>query len=118
MREETKNIFSASEVGVLIEDFKGQVKVVAEGVLSLDQKLDRSTKDSQERFSAIDNGIISLDNKIDRVAAELKDFIKSEIKTLRIEIKSIQETKVEMARVETLEQRIAAIKRLIGKQAN
>lgn len=78
-------------LGVLKEDFDAKLDTVAEGVVSLDQK-------------------------IDRLETELKRYIRSEITALRAEIKELYEKKADLSRVEALEQRVAAVERLIGKQ--
>ncbi|HUY69862.1 MAG TPA: hypothetical protein VMU70_02520 [Candidatus Tyrphobacter sp.] len=111
-----KKTFSISDVGVLIEDFEKQLGLVAEGVVSLDQKLDRTSAMIENRICSLDKKVDSLDQKIDRVAAELKEFVRSEIETLRIEIKSIEKNKASFVEVAELEKRVSALERLVGKR--
>lgn len=118
MTEEVKKIFGATEVGVLIEDFEGQVKVVAEGVLSLDQKLDRVSAEFDKKLDVVAEGVLTLDRKVgalpermDRIEDKL-DKIDAKIALINeeiVEIKAMLSGKADLSRLEDLEERIARL---------
>jgi len=68
-----------THIGVMAEDFQHRLGAVADGVLSLDEKLDRNTdelKGEIEKSRAEYRGLFaSLDAKIDSVRDELKEDI-------------------------------------------
>ena len=93
MTEEVKKIFGATEVGVLIEDFEGQVKVIAEGVLTLDRKV-----------GALSERMDRIEDKLDKIDAKIA-LINEEV----VEIKAMLSGKADLSRLEDLEKRIARL---------
>jgi len=87
-----------THIGVMSEDFQQQLGAVADGVLALDEKLDRNTcelKGEIEKSRSEYRGLfVSLDKKIDSVRDELKgdinnvrDELKGDINSVRDELK-------------------------------
>lgn len=50
MTDENKKIFSSSEIGSLVEDFDKKLDIVAEGILTVDKKVDRL----EQRFGGLE----------------------------------------------------------------
>lgn len=91
MTEETKKIFSGSEVGVLIEDFEGQVKTLADGIVSLDEKVDKGFAEMNGKFEQIDERLLKIETELSIIRNDLKEkvgrdeFKLLEAKVLRLE---------------------------------
>mgnify|MGYP001560183329 CR=1 FL=1 len=51
--ELAKETFSGTQVGVLIEQFSGEVKVLAEGISTLSSKMDRMESKLDATFEAV-----------------------------------------------------------------
>jgi len=112
-----------THIGVMSEDFQHRLGVVADGVLALDEKLDRNTDELKveiEKSRAEYRGLFaSLDKKIDGVEQRLDekiDGVASDLKETRKELKvemsagfSAIGDKVEghEARIQTLERKAA-----------
>lgn len=100
MTEENKKIFSGTEVGVLIEDFDKKLDVVAEGVLTLDRKVDGLA----ERMDGLEDRLDKIDVKIALINEEVVE-IKARLDRIENGIDKIADT----GRLEDIEKRIAKL---------
>ena len=116
---------------VVSEDVIDQVKLVADGVATVNNQLDRTRKELKEeidnktqpiaqavlelsgRVNALDSRVIALDSKVDRVHEELK----AEIKETRQEIlAAVKFSYAELdKRITTLEKEFLELKRRVEK---
>jgi len=82
-----------THIGVMAEDFQHQLGAVVDGVIALDEKLDRNTcelKDEIEKSRLEYRGLFaSLDEKIDSVRDELKGDINNVRDKLTGEIRAV-----------------------------
>jgi len=101
-----------THIGVMSEDFQHQLGAVTDGVLALDEKLDRNTNELKgeiEKSRTEYRGLFtSLDKKIDGVEQRLDKKIDSVRKELTDEIRVVG-MKVEghEERIQTLERKVA-----------
>ena len=91
--KKTRDTFSGTEVGTLIEDFTSQVKLVAEGVSGLN-----------DRFDGLEAKMDNLEVKVDRIEADV-EVIKMDIEIIKHDLKN----KVSRDEFAVLERRVALL---------
>ncbi len=78
LSKEVKRIFIGTEVGVLVEDFASQVKLVAEGVSGLNDKFDN-----------LETKVDNLEIKVDRIEVKV-DKIETDVEVIKMDIEFIR----------------------------
>jgi len=108
MKEETKKIFSASEVGVLIEDFDKKIDLVIEGHTTTREELGRKITAAREEFG----------QSLGDVETELK-FIRLELRLIKAEVTEVRKhltRKADRERLEELEKRVIALEKALAQR--
>ena len=83
LSKKVKEVFTGSEVGVLVEDFTSQVKLVAEGVSGLNDKFDNLETKADRLETKVDR----LDVKVDKIETDV-EVIKVDIEFIKHELRS------------------------------
>lgn len=85
--EKVKAIFSESQVMMLIEDYDRTLKLVFEGITSIDKKIDYVEERLSEKIEIVDNKVMGLSKRLDAVEKRLSDEI-AEVKADVAEVKA------------------------------
>lgn len=112
MDKKTEEMFKASSVGALIEDFNEKVKIIAEGQLILNDKFDR-----------LDGRVDKLEGRFDKLEARMKegfdlimDYLKridEEVVGIRKDVEKLKKEKVDWKAYRPLEDRLEAAEKEI-----
>ena len=90
---EVKKIFSKAEMGTVVEDFSSQLKLVAENVSGLHDKVD------------------NLEVKVDKIGADL-EIVKMDVEVIKMDIEDIKhdlKNKISRDEFAILERRVALL---------
>jgi len=114
MKTETKKIeekiFTAGEVGSMLENIDSTMKILAEnhsGVIDRLDGIDNRLNGIDNRLDGIDNRLDSIDNRLDRVDVKI-DRLQDDMVEVKFELKK----KVSIDQFEKLEKRVVKLEKL------
>ena len=68
-------VFSESQVMMLVEEFNSNLKLVFEGISTIDKKLDDKVADLKEDIAIVDCKVMGLSKRLDEVEERLSNEI-------------------------------------------
>jgi hypothetical protein len=99
--EKVKAIFSESQVMTLIEDYDRTLKLVFEGISTIDKKIDTVRDELKEDIAVLDCKVMGLSKRVDSVEIRLSAEI-AEVKSDLAEVKiDLAEVKSDLAEVKS-----------------
>ena len=78
----------SDELKILIEGLRDDVKLVAEGVSTINDKLDRHTEENKKDFEKIENGLLKLEVDVSTLRKDVA-FLKTDVTTLKTDVAEI-----------------------------